>query len=222
MKKLLGEERVRMIRGKLSMAVKLAAGVLVFGAWLLMIRSAAGTLSDTGVRSLRYFTVLSNFLCGIAALIHFFFLALRKTAPRWVLRLSYIGTAAVGVTLMVVLLFLGPLYGYREMLKGANLWFHLLIPLLAILDHILLEPGERPEFRDTFLCLIPAFLYGVVYAVNIALNGTGEWPNTNDWYLFFRWGVPVGIVIYAAILLLNWGIALTLRVLGRKRAKQEA
>ena len=211
-----------MTRGKLSMTVKLATGVLVFGAWLLMIRSAAGTLSDTGVRSLRYFTVLSNFLCGIAAFVHFFFLAFRKTAPRWALRLSYAGTAAVGVTLMVVLLFLGPLYGYPAMLKGANLWFHLLIPLLAILDHILLEPGERPSFRETFLCLIPPFLYGIGYAVNIAVNGMGEWPDTNDWYLFFRWGVPVGIMIYAAILLLAWGIALTLRALGRKRAKREA
>ena len=211
-----------MKRGKLSMTVKLATGVLVFGAWLLMIRSAAGTLSDTGVRSLRYFTVLSNFLCGIAALIHFFFLAFRKSAPRWARRLSYAGTAAVGVTLMVVLLFLGPLYSYPAMLKGANLWFHLLIPLLAILDHILLEPGERPSFRDTFLCLIPPFLYGTGYAVNIAVNGIGKWPDTNDWYLFFRWGVPVGIMIYAAILLLAWGIALTLRALGRKRAKREA
>ncbi len=215
-------ERVRIMRKKLSMAAKLATGVLVLAAWLLMIRSAAGTLSDTGVRSLRYFTVLSNFLCGIAALIHFVFLALRKTAPSWVLRLSYAGTAAVGVTMMVVLLFLGPLYGYLAMLKGANLWFHLLIPLLAILDHILLEPGERPAFRDTFLCLIPPALYGAAYAVNIAVNGIGEWPNTNDWYLFFYWGVPVGIVIYAAILLLAWGIALTLRALGKARARREA
>lgn len=210
------------MRGKLSVCVKLATGVLVFGAWLLMIRSAAGTLSDTGVRSLRYFTVLSNFLCGIAALIHFFFLALRKTAPRWVLRLSYIGTAAVGVTLMVVLLFLGPLYGYREMLKGANLWFHLLIPLLAILDHILLEPGERPSFRDTFLAVLPTVLYGLGYIANLLVNGVGQWPDTNDWYLFTLWGTPVAACIFAGILLLNWGIALALRALGRARAKREA
>ena len=96
-----------MMREKLSMAAKLATGVLVFGAWLLMIRSAAGTLSDTGVRSLRYFTVLSNFLCAIAALIHFGFLAVRKSAPRWVLRLSYAGTAAVGVNGIKQLVYAG-------------------------------------------------------------------------------------------------------------------
>lgn len=211
-----------MMREKLSMAAKLATGVLVFGAWLLMIRSAAGTLSDTGVRSLRYFTVLSNFLCAIAALIHFYFLAVRKSAPRWVLRLSYMGTAAVGVTLMVVLLFLGPLYGYIALLKGANLWFHLLIPLLAILDHILLEPGERPSFRDTFLCLIPVALYGLGYIANLLLNGVGEWPDTNDWYLFTLWGTPVAACIALGILLLAWGIALALRALGRARVKREA
>ncbi len=209
------------MKEKLSMAAKLATGVLVFGAWLLMIRSAAGTLSDTGVRSLRYFTVLSNFLCAIAALIHFGFLAVRKSAPRWVLRLSYAGTAAVGVTLMVVLLFLGPLYGYLAMLKGANLWFHLLIPLLAILDHILLEPGERPSFRDTFLCLVPVALYGAVYVGNLLVNGVGEWPDTNDWYLFTIWGTSVAVCIAAGILLLAWGIALALRALGRARVKGE-
>ncbi|MBO4678005.1 MAG: Pr6Pr family membrane protein [Oscillospiraceae bacterium] len=207
------------MREKLSMAAKLATGILVFGAWILMIRSVAGTLSDTGVRSLRYFTVLSNFLCGIAALIHFCFLAVRKSAPRWVLRLSYMGAAAVGVTLMVIMLFLGPLYGYREMLKGANLWFHLLIPLLAILDHILLEPGERPSFRDTFLCLIPVVLYGAGYVANLLINGVGEWPDTNDWYLFTIWGTPVAACIAMGILLLAWGIALALRALGRVRTR---
>ena len=64
----------------------------------------------------------------------------------------------------------------------------------------------------------PPFLYGTGYAVNIAVNGIGKWPDTNDWYLFFHWGTGVGIGIYAAILALTWGIALALRGLGKKRA----
>ncbi len=143
------------MRGKLSIAAKVLIVLLVTSAWFGMIHSAAGTLSDTGVRSLRYFTVLSNFLCAIAALVHVLVLAVKPTVPRWVLRLSFIGTTAVGVTLMVVLLFLGPLYGYAAMLRGANLWFHLIVPLLAFLDHILLEQGERPTFRDTLPALLP-------------------------------------------------------------------
>lgn len=209
-----------MSRNRLSMIAKVLLVLLVSFAWVEMITRAGGSLSSTGLRSLRYFTVLSNLLCGIAALIHLLAL-LRGSVPAWVLRLSYAAAVAVGVTLMVVLLFLGPLYGYPEMLRGANLWFHLVIPLLAILDHILLEQGDRPGFRDTFLTLIPSTLYGVGYGVNILANGMGEWPDTNDWYLFFRWGVAVGLGIYAAILLLTWAIALVLRTLGRARAKGE-
>lgn len=204
------------MREKLSAAAKLATGVLVYGVWVLMVLTA-DVPGSMAARSLKYFTVLSNFLCGLAALIHFGVLAARKTVPRWVLRLSYVGTCAVGVTLMVVMLMLGPLYSYREMLKGVDVWFHLLIPLLAILDHILLEPGERPSFRDTFLALIPVILYGAGYVGNLLLNGVGEWPNTNDWYQFTVWGTGAAAGIAAAILLLNWGIALALRALGRAR-----
>lgn len=210
------------MRGKLSAAVKTLIFLLVVWAWVTMLRSAAGTLSDTGFRSLRYFTVLSNFLCAIAALIHVAALGMKKTAPRWVLRLSFIGAVAVGVTLMVVMLFLGPLYGYLAMLKGANLWFHLIIPLLAILDHILLEQGKRPDFRDAGLAVLSPFVYGLGYIANILLNGLGQWPDTNDWYLFFHWGTLPAVCIFAAILLLTWGIALALRGLGKARAKREA
>lgn len=209
------------MRGKLSIAAKILIFILVAAAWFGMIHSAAGTLSDTGVRSLRYFTVLSNFLCAIAALIHVIALGVKKTAPAWVLRLSFVGAVAVGVTLMVVMLFLGPLYGYLSMLRGANLWFHLIIPLLAILDHVLLEQGERPTFRDAGLAVLSPFVYGLGYVGNILLNGLGQWPDTNDWYLFFHWGTLPAVCIFAGILLLAWGIALALRGLGKARAKRE-
>ena len=204
------------MKEKLSMAAKLATGVLVFGAWLLMIRSAAGTLSDTGVRSLRYFTVLSNFLCAIAALIHFGFLAVRKSAPRWVLRLSYAGTAAVGVTLMVVLLFLGPLYGYASMYDGANLWFHLVVPLASALDFCLLDREGTFSLRESPLAVLPMALYGAGYVGNILAHGVGAWPNSNDWYGFLMGGPVWGAVIAAVILFGTWGLALLLRLPRRR------
>ena len=54
------------------------------------------------------------------------------------------------------------------------------------------------------------------------MNGVGKWPDTNDWYLFTLWGTPVAACIFVGILLLNWGIALALRALGRVRARREA
>ena len=52
---------------------------------------------------------------------------------------------------------------------------------------------------------------GVVYIINILINGRGEWPNTNDWYMFFRWGFPVGITIYVVIAIVTWLLAFVMR-----------
>ena len=207
-------------RTRLALICKGVLVLLTAYAWGQMILRAGGVLSSTGLRSLRYFTVLSNLLCGISAFIHLIVLLAKGTAPVRILRLSYVAAAAVGVTLMVVLLFLGPLYGYGAMLQGANLWFHLVIPLLAVLDHWLLEPGRERSRREIPLAVIPTVLYGVCYLANILLNGVGEWPDTNDWYLFFRWGTPVGLGIFAGIIALNLGIAAALRALRRSRERR--
>ena len=207
-------------RTRLALICKGVLVLLTAYAWGQMILRAGGVLSSTGLRSLRYFTVLSNLLCGISAFIHLIVLLAKGTAPVRILRLSYVAAAAVGVTLMVVLLFLGPLYGYGAMLQGANLWFHLVIPLLAVLDHWLLEPGRERSRREIPLAVIPTVLYGVCYLANILLNGVGEWPDTNDWYLFFHWGTPVGLGIFAGIIALNLGIAAALRALRRSRERR--
>lgn len=42
---------------------------LAIGAWLMMVFIRGGLLTDRGLRSLRYFTVLSNLFEGIACII---------------------------------------------------------------------------------------------------------------------------------------------------------
>ena len=39
------------------------------GAWLVMVFARGGMLTDTGLRSLKYFTVLSNLFEGIASVV---------------------------------------------------------------------------------------------------------------------------------------------------------
>ena len=58
-------------------------------------------------------------------------------------------------------------------------------------------------------------VYGAVYLANIGINGIGEWPETNDWYLFLSWGYPTGILIFAIICLVTWLIGLMMRKLNR-------
>lgn len=138
----------------------------------------------------------------------------RNASPR-IERLKYIAATSVGLTFATIMGFLGPIYGYKEMLSGANLFMHLVTPLAAMAEIIFLS-GVTYTRKDNMLAVIPPFLYGLGYLANILINGIGEWPNTNDWYWFFAWGYPVGALIYAALLTVAWLLGLLMRKLQRK------
>ena len=189
--------------------------LLGLGIMLYRNGNEGGLLSSSGWENLKYFTVLSNLLCGVVAAI---FLVQKAKCPTWIMILKLAAAAAVMVTFLVVACFFGPLYGFGQLYLGSNLWFHLIIPLLAMVEFCLLN-GEIP-FRMTFLTGAPALLYGCVYLGNILINGKGEWPNTNDWYGFMNWGMGPAMVIFAVIILTSWGIACLLRWINSKINKQ--
>ena len=196
-------------------ALNIVIAAAVFGAWLHMALKAGGMLSSAGIGSLKYFTVLSNMFEGIACLLWLAFCRGKGGNSHWTERLKYVAAVSVFVTLAGVMLFFGPLYGYRNMLGGANLWFHLLVPVAAILEQILLS-GYAASKRDSLLAGLPALLYGLVYLVNLLLNGVGEEPFSNDWYGFLLWGWGAGFAIFAAIVLLSLGLGWILRKNGKK------
>lgn len=184
---------------------------------MLFFRDGDALLASSGVENLKYFTVLSNEFCGIVAVWSLIQTIRHKDCP---MLLKLVAAAAVGLTFLTVAAFLGPLYGYRFMYKNANLFFHLVLPLTAMTEYILLPvPKDGVPFRWTFLTMIPVFVYGTVYLTNILVNGTGVWPDTNDFYGFMNWGLPVGIVIFACIMLAIWGIACVLRNVQRRAGK---
>lgn len=195
-----------------------------------------GLLSSSGWENFKYFTVLSNVFCGIVAGVFLVTQALCMSGkdgptvvlgrealangtkgpeyPLWLLLAKLAAAAAVTVTFLVVACFFGPLYTYPVLYKGSNLWFHLIIPLLGMIEFCLLE-GEIP-FHMTFLTGAPALVYGCFYLGNILINGKGDWPDTNDWYGFMNWGFGVAMVIFAVIVLTSWGAACALRLINRK------
>lgn len=123
----------------------------------------------------RYFTVQSNVFCAFAALLTCLFPA----AP-WSWLLKYVGTAAVAVTMLTVLLFLGPSLGsYRELLTGADFYMHLVTPLLALLSFCLLE-RRGMALPLALTGLIPVILYAVLYAYKILLA-----PKERAWEDFY-------------------------------------
>ncbi len=83
--------------------------------------SGSGNMRVNRAVIFRYFTVDSNILCAVSCVFSLIHMLLgNKTESKAVMLFRYAGTAAVTVTMMTVLLFLGPLYGYASMFPGGT------------------------------------------------------------------------------------------------------
>lgn len=212
-------------RQKASLVLDIIIAVMVFYAWARMIFQWGdnGTISAGGFRNLRYFTVLSNLLMSAASILNIVYtiiaLKLRKDIPPWVSRLKYAGASAVALTLLVVLLFLWPVFHVPGLYSGANLFMHLIIPILGGLSFVL-GGNEKIGFKESFISVVPMLIYGVWYIGNNVINGIGEWPDTNDWYGFLSWGWGPGLAIFGVLILMTWGVALIMRYIHNRFLKE--
>jgi hypothetical protein len=198
---------------RLRSAVNAGIGILVPACWFwLAFRMQGDGFMSNGLRTLKYFTVLSNFTAGAAAV-----LWLLYPESRAVQRLKLAAAVAVTITCLVVICFLGWIYGFPMMYEGPSLWLHLLIPLLCMADAVLLE--KRQYDRTDCVCAgIPVFLYGSGYIANILVNGA----EGNDWYAFAAWGVfPAGMIIFAVLILLSCGIGAAMAYLQKKALRKK-
>jgi hypothetical protein len=196
------------MRKTLSKCLNLLIGVLVPWAWLSFAFRPGrhGALSAEGLQSLRYFTVLSNLLQGGVSIACLF----RPDVGRW----KYVSAVSVALTFFVVLLLLGPAYGYDSMYIGANLWFHLIIPILAMANFLIVDREGTFSLRDSLFTLIPMLAYSLFYVGNLLANGVRE----NDWYGFAKHGPQSAVAAFLIILGLNWIIALLMRLPRRRPA----
>ena len=212
------------IERNMKYAYILNVAVIVFAVvgtfWMFFFRGNSEELLAEGIENYKYFTVLSNEICGIIAVVNL--IRTLRGKPQLMLA-KLMAAAAVGLTFLVIAAFLGPLYGLLKMYRGANFFFHLVLPLTAMTEFVLCpgEEGTTIPFRWTLYTMIPVAVYGAWYLANNLINGIGEWPNTNDFYGFLNWGLPVGIVIFAFIMLAIWGIARGLCAV-RERVQQYA
>ncbi|MBR5420127.1 MAG: hypothetical protein IK115_03145 [Lachnospiraceae bacterium] len=196
--------------------VRLVYNVIMFAfvlyAWLRMFFDREESrLSSRGFTNLKYFTTLSNIFAGAVALA-LIIIVLRKKDTAALCRWKYVSACAVGLTFLVVLGFLGPLYGFGTMYVRSNFFFHLTVPLMAMAEFIIFNE-RKMSAKENLLVIIPPLLYGTVYIINTLLRGV----KGNDIYGFLNWGYPVGILIFAVIGLVTWLLGLLLRLLGRHK-----
>ena len=152
-------------------------------------------LAAKGLQNLRYYTVLSNLFCGIISLL---WIVSELRGRRFSALLKLMAAAQDG-----------------------NLWFHLIVPVTAMIEFLILDT-EKVPLKKTLLTALPVLGYGVGYLINILINGIGKWPDSNDWYGFLNWGYPVGILIMIFAFLINWGIACLMQLLNQSFRKLSA
>ena len=185
---------------------------------ILMLTSEAeeGALQSSGIENFKFYTVLTNVFCGIVALIYLVCIFAKKGTEKMA-ALKLAAVCGVAITFAVVAFMFGPLYGFPNFYKRGNLYFHLLLPVTAMIEFIVVRRKKMP-FRYTVFATIPTLLYAIGYLLNILINGLGgPWPDTNDFYGFLNWGWPIGIVIFTGIPLTAFAVACIFRAVSNKR-----
>ena len=116
----------------------------------------------------------------------------------------------VGLTFLTVICFLGPVFGFRGMYTESGLWFHLIVPLIAMAECVFFSE-TRMGPRENALAVLPVVGYGIYYLANIAVNGLRSGRRSNDLYGFFTWGTVAGALSLAALVGVSFLIGLALR-----------
>lgn len=184
----------------------------------------ANLLVAESVKMMQFYTVQSNLLIGIISLIFAIFeiLVLKnkiKKIPSVLYLLKLMFTVGVSITLFVVLFYLTPISGKNALalFMNSNLFFHLLVPVLAIIVFVFFEKTNLIKFKQLILCLIPTILYGIYYAINAYSHiENGKIGYEYDWYGFAQAGIVGTILVFIIIISLAYLFAFLLWKLNKK------
>ena len=216
---------------KIAFILNIVIVILTIFAFIVMFtdfKFMPGTetvIASSSVGRLRFFTIDSNLLMGIASLI--LLIEQKKLLEGKISSIDtkyYIfklmATCSVGLTFIIVLVYLGWITpnGLLSMYVNKNLFFHGLIPLLSIIDFIFFEKTDRLKFKHTFLALIPIIIYAVYYLTNILLHIENNKVSPEyDWYYFLQNGIGKILIVLPIIFTLSYLISYILWYLNKRR-----
>ena len=174
-------------------------------------------LETSGISLLKFFTVDSNILMGITSLLLIIY---SKKTSKWLELLNLCATTGVSLTFFTVIFYLAPFsqYSYFAFFKNSNLFFHLIVPILSIINYIFYSSSKSLNIKDSFYGLIPMLLYSVYYVSNAILNmSKGRIIAKYDWYGFFANGVASIIFTIIFMLLSTYLISFLLIYFNKKQ-----
>ncbi len=192
---------------KTKTAVRASINILIVVftliATLWMAFSKDGDLSVSGIQMLKFYTVDSNILMGIAAMLSLPF-DLRKLkgkdvkTPFVIDLLYYIGVFGVILTFLTVIFFLSPMMvknggSYFAYFSGPNFFMHFATPILAIFSFFFFQEKREIKYAYSFLPVITLLAYAIFYMSYLYRNG-GIGNKNIDWYGFTLLTIPWPVV----------------------------
>jgi hypothetical protein len=217
--KLSKAERVRTVFAVVFNAAIFA--VTAFCVLTFFVKGGRGNMEVVGPVAFRYFTVDSNILVAVASLFVAVFgtvkLATGREYPEWVRVFKFVGTVAVMLTFLTVVVFLGFIYGFKAMFVGINLFLHLLTPLAALVTLWFAEAGVK--IRPAFFALgvAPMIVYGAVYLWMVIF--AEKWEDFYHLANGGKWWVSVLIMLAATALIALGTGSLANVISGKKQGK---
>ena len=181
-------------------------------------------LESTKIGMFRFFTVDSNIFMGIVALIF----AIKEIKllngkldeiSNKVYALKLMATVSVGLTFFTVFGYLGPIAegGILSLLKNSNLFLHLIIPVLSMINFSLFEKTDKLKFKYSFLGVLPALVYSIFYMINVLVHmENGKVSPIYDWYWFVQGGIWQVYIVFPVMLIFTYIISVALWRINRK------
>lgn len=209
---------------KIAIAINIVIFILLVASAIIMftgfkfMHGPVINLESTKFGMLRFFTVQSNLFMGVVSLI----IAIKQIqilrGKRSGLKtIDYIfkmmASSAVGLTFVVVFTYLGPFskYGITAFLQNSNLFLHLIIPVLSIMNFVLFERTDKIKFRYTLFGIIPTVLYAIFYMTNIFIHmENGVVSTVYDWYYFVQNGVWTSVIVVPGMIFISYLITLAI------------
>ena len=188
--------------------------LLVLAGTIVMMTIGSGALSENNLSVFKYFTFQSNIFVGTIAAIYAYYQLLillnkKDKIPHVLFVFNHVGVTAVGLTFFIVVLFLAPGYGFDKMYDNANLFFHALVPIIAMLNYLFFLKENKIKFLETIFAVIPPISYGIVYFIVVASqNGYGDLKI--DFYGFGAKGPLIGAFNFLAVTIIAYTIGLFL------------
>lgn len=184
---------------------------------------------EHGWKLLKFFTVQSNILAGITALLYIIFLLrenkTKNQIPFAVHMSRYIATIDLVITFLVVVLFLGFITdeGYFSMFVNANFFFHFAIPVVNFVSFAFFESAPKLNFKHIFGGISHLAIYSVFYLIVVLMHfHDGAVSLQYDWYAFAQRGLILAFVCVVVVLAIGFLVAYIIYKINRRKQNPQA